>query len=194
MTKSESEIWRSLQELPGVEVSTFGKVRTLDKVTSSEKYTRFTKGHVLKQCDNGHGYLQVGIQIDKKRTMKYVHRLVAQAFIQNPDSLPEINHKDCNRSNNDVSNLEWVTHEENNQYRDKYGMSYKEYAKKNPVYAVNLDTLEVYRFESQIEASRELVVNQGNINNVIKGKQKQTGGYWFTSADSNTYDLTSHKH
>ncbi|AAP74502.1 HNH endonuclease [Lactobacillus phage phiJL-1] len=191
MINNEKEIWKSLPSVSGVEVSTLGRVRTLDKVVSSEKYTRFQKGRVLKPFDSGKGYLQVGIQIDGKRTMKYVHRLVAQTFINNLDGLPEINHKDNNPLNNNVSNLEWCTREYNMAYKEKYGTSAKESVPKSPVYAVNLKTQETLWFESQIEASRELGVNQGNINNVIKGKQNQTGGFLFTSADNNTCELTS---
>jgi predicted XRE-type DNA-binding protein len=56
------------------------------------------------------------------------------------------------------------------------------------IFAVDLNTLEVSRFESQSEASRELGVDKSNINNVIKGKRNTTGGYWFTNADENADD------
>lgn len=184
----KSETWKPVSGIPGMEVSPSGIVRTLDRVVPHGKYTQFVKGRILKPQDNGIGYLQVGFYKDGKRVNRYVHRLVAQAFIPNPDNLPEINHKDCNRSNNDVSNLEWVTHVENNQYRNKYGTSYKESAKKNPVYAVNLDTLEVSHFSSQSEASRILVIAGGNISRVLKGQYKQANGYWFVSADENITD------
>ena len=194
MIKSESEIWRSLPGIPGVEVSTFGNVRTLDRVVSSENRTRFTKGKILKQYDTTDGYLQVSIPVDGKWTSKKIHRLIAQTFIPNPDSLPEINHKDNNPLNNNVSNLEWCTREYNIAYREKYGKPAKESVPKSPVYAVNLKTKETLWFEPQMEAGRVLGVSQGNIGSVIRGNRKQTGGYWFTSADSKTYDLTSHKH
>jgi len=194
MIKSESEIWRSLPGILGVEVSTLGNVRTLDRVVSSENRTRFTKGKILKQYDTTDGYLQVSIPVDGKWTSKKIHRLIAQTFIQNPDSLPEINHKDNNPLNNNESNLEWCTHEYNIAYREKYGTPAKDFVQKSPVCAVNLKTQEKLWFESQMETGRALGVSQGNIGSVIRGNRKQTGGYWFTSADSNTYDLTSHKH
>ena len=180
MTKSESEIWKALLGVPGVEVSTLGNVRTLDRLVSSENKTRFTKGRILKQFNNGHGYLHVCIPVDGKWTRKKVHRLVAQTFIANPDCLPEVNHKNCNRADNRASNLEWCTSKYNSQYREKFGKS-----RNHPVLAINLSTLEVSQFPSQIRASQVLGVSQGNIYSVIKGNRKQTGGYWFVNADKN---------
>ena len=180
MTKSESEIWKALLGVPGVEVSTLGNVRTLDRLVSSENKTRFTKGRILKQFNNGHGYLHVCIPVDGKWTRKKVHRIVAQTFIANPDCLPEVNHKNCNRADNRASNLEWCTSKCNSQYREKFGKS-----RNHPVLAINLSTLEVSQFPSQIRASQVLGVSQGNIYSVIKGNRKQTGGYWFVNADKN---------
>ena len=97
---AEKEIWKSHPDIAGIEVSTFGNVRTLDRVVSSEKATRFVKGHVLKQFSSKGGYLRVSVQGNRKVVKKLVHRLVAQTYIPNPDNLPEINHKDCNSANN----------------------------------------------------------------------------------------------
>ena len=137
----ETEIWKSLPGVPGVEVSTFGKVRTLDRLVSSEKYTRFTKGRILKQYENGKGYFIVSIPIDGKWATKRVHRLIAKTFIKNPDNFPQVNHKDCDRTNNDVSNLEWCTASYNAQYREKYGISQTE-AQGHPLFAINLANTE----------------------------------------------------
>jgi len=187
MTKNEVELWQSLPGVTGVEVSTFGRVRTLDKVVSSEKRTRFTKGRILKQSYN-RGYLQVGIPIDGKWSKKIAHRLVAQTFIPNPDNLPDVNHKNCVRDDNRVENLEWCTPKYNIQYREKYGKELN-----HPIFAINLTTLEVSHFCSQREASRELGVNQGNLNSAIKGKRKQASSYWFVSADENADYLIKRK-
>lgn len=117
---NKAEIWKAL---PGVKVSTFGRVRTLDKEVSTKSGIRFIKGRILKQQENNCGYLQVQFYINGKQTKKYVHRLVAQMFIPNPDNLPQVNHKDCDRTNNNVSNLEFCTASYNNQYREKFGIS-----------------------------------------------------------------------
>ena len=188
----ETEIWKKHPEIPGIEVSTFGNVRTLDRVISSEKYTRFIKGRVLKQYNSSKGYLRVSIKVDWKWTMKLVHRLVAQTFIPNPNNLPQINHKDNDRTNNNVSNLEWCTAKYNSQYREKYGLSNTE-SLGHPVFAINLNTLEVSSYPSQSEASRELGVFRGNINKVTRGKLKQTGGFWFVNDDNEAADAIKNK-
>lgn len=192
MINNEKEIWKSLPGVPGVEVSTIGNVRTLDRVVSSENGTRFLKGRVLKQWGSGTGYLQVHIRIDGKQTNKLVHRLIAQAFIKNPDNLPQVNHRDCNRTNNNVENLEFCTPKYNSQYREKFGISNAE-SQGQPVFAINLDTLEVSQFPSQHEASRVLKISQGNINNVIKGRYNQVGGYWFKEDDGNDIEIDNDK-
>lgn len=191
--KGQTEIWKSHPDILGIEVSTFGIVRTLDRVVSSEKRTDLIKGRISKQYDNGRGYLNVSIPIDGKWTKKAVHRLVAQTFIPNPDNLPEANHKDGDRTNNNASNLEWCSHSYNIQYRDNCGHTAKNNAPKSPVYAINLSTMEALRFHSQSEAGRAIGVSPGNINYVIQGKRKQTGGYWLVNADDKAADLTKHK-
>lgn len=180
--ENQVEIWKTLPGVTGVEVSTLGRVRTLDRVTSSETITRFTKGRVLKQSGNNYGYLKVSIPVDGKPVTKKVHRLVAQTFLPNPDNLPQVNHKSCIRTNNNVENLEWCSRSYNMKYREKYGISNTE-SQGHPVFAVNLTTIKVYRFRSQREAERALGVSKGNINKVIKGKYKQTHGFWFVNDD-----------
>jgi len=190
--ENQEEIWQALPGVPGVEISTFGNVRTLDRLVSSEKMTRFTKGRVLKQQHNTLGYLQVNIIVDGKRITKKVHRLVAQAFIPNPDSLSDVNHKNCIRDDNRVENLEWCSKSYNQKYREKHGVSQTE-AAGHPLFAVNLATLEVSHFRSQQEAGRLLGFGQGNIGAVIRGKQKYTNGFWFTNANDDSVDLTKRK-
>ena len=182
MAKSESEFWRAHPDFEKLEVSTFGRVRTLDKMVSSEKGTYFKKGRILKQHEDIGGYLKIGFGVNGKCVNKFVHRLVAQAFIPNQNDLPQINHKDSDRTNNNVSNLEWCTASYNQKYREKYGISNTE-SQGHPVFAVNLATLEVSQFRSQGEASRTLGINLGNINSVIKGKRKQAGNYCFVNDD-----------
>lgn len=175
--EKEAEIWRKHPDIEKIEVSSLGRVRTLDRVVSNGKGTRLVKGRVLKPFGSGRGYLVVSIQSDGKRTMKYVHRLVAKTFLSNPNGFPMVNHLDCDRTNNSVKNLEWCTASYNSKYREKFVK-----ASGHPVFAINLATLEVSRFNSQREASRELGVSHGNIYSVLKGRIKQTGGYRFESA------------
>jgi len=173
--ESQGEIWKSHPDIEGIEVSSFGRVRSV-------------KGYCYKSNPGNSGYLLVQFYMNGKHVNKNVHRLVAETFIPNPNNLPEVNHKDGDRVNNNVSNLEWCSHSYNIQYREKYGE-----ALGVPVFAVNLSNPEVSWFPSQIEASRSLGLFQPNINAVIKEKYKQTGGFWFVNDDDNAVDLTKQK-
>lgn len=75
-----------------------------------------SNGKILKPYDNGYGYLIVDLNVNGKRQHKKIHRLVAEAFIPNPTNLPEVNHKDENKHNNSVKNLEWCDSSYNKTY------------------------------------------------------------------------------
>jgi len=189
---SKSEVWKSHPDIPGLQVSTLGRVRTLDKMVSNGKGMRLVKGHVLNPFVSNSGYVRMNFRVNGKRVNKSVHRLVAQTFIENPNNLPQVNHKDCDRANNNVENLEWCTASYNSQYREKYGVSRAEAAGK-PVFAINLSTLEVTHFQSQNEAGQALGINKASINIVIKGKIKQAGGYYFKEDDGNGVEIDKDK-
>lgn len=109
------EEWKSITGYEGLyEVSSYGRVRSLDKYDS---INRFLRGRILKLCDNGCGYLSVVLYSNSKRKLCLVHRMVAQAFIPNPYNLPQVNHRDENPSNNNVDNLEWC----DGKYNVNYG-------------------------------------------------------------------------
>lgn len=112
------EIWKEIK-LYGrtYEVSNLGQVRTVEERlqrSSGEYYT--IRPRVLKQRLNSDGYCQVTVGFHSKRTVVRVHRLVAMAFIPNPQNKEEVNHIDFDRTNNRVDNLEWVSHSDNIKY------------------------------------------------------------------------------
>lgn len=188
----DNEIWKPYPEFPFIEGSSWGRVRTLDRVVSTKKGMRVVKGRILKQRRNRDGYLYMHFKVNGKTVNLSVHRLVAQTFIPNPDNLPELNHKDNNPLNNKPNNLEWCTHAYNIAYKEKYGTSAAT-ALGCPVYAVNLKTWEAQWFKTQAEAGRELGVTNQHINNIIKGRQNHAHGYWFTNADNNAVEVTKQK-
>ena len=175
----KNEVWKPYSEFSFVEASNLGRVRTLDRVVSNGSGMYVVKGRILKQWHNNGGYLLVSFRVNGKVVARLVHRIVAQTFIPNPNNLPEVNHRDNDRTDNNVDNLEWCTGEYNMAYKEKYGISAAT-AVGRPVYAVNLNTLEVSRFETQTEAEHSLGVFLQSINEVIKGQRRQAGGYWFT--------------
>ena len=105
--KAFLERWRDIEGYEGLyQVSDFGEVRSLN-------YHRTGQTRDLKPRKNRYGYLQVSLCKDSKVKTHYVHRLVASTFIENPNNLPEINHKDENKENNVVTNLEYCDHKYN---------------------------------------------------------------------------------
>ena len=109
------EIWRPIEGYEGLyEVSSYGRVRSLDKYDSMN---RFLRGRILRLFTDGLGYLRAQLYSNSKRKSFLVHRLVAQAFILNPDNLPQVNHRDENPSNDNVDNLEWC----DGKYNVNYG-------------------------------------------------------------------------
>ena len=140
------EEWRPIEGYEGLyEVSNTGRVRSLDRYVKSkgESY-RLHKGKMLSPVIKDNGYLQLKLYCNGKLYKKYVHRLVAQAFIPNPDNLPEVNHRDEDKTNNRADNLEFCDHKYNMNFgtrQERYrntmlergywtGLSEKEYKKK----------------------------------------------------------------
>jgi len=182
----KKEIWKTYPEFDFIQGSNRGMVRTLDRVVSVKgNGERLVKGRILKPQRNRNGYLQVMFSVNGKNVHRSVHRIVAGCFLPNLNNWSEVNHKDNDPLNNSVSNLEWCTHEYNIEYREKYGV-----ALNHLVFAINLNTLEVLRFKSQGEASRELGVANQSINAVLKGKQKTASGFWFTEDGNRATKIT----
>lgn len=110
------EVWKSVQGYEGYyEISNLGRVRS----------TSYKGVRILKPAKMKNGYLNVILCVNQHKVHKNIHRLVAEAFIPNPNNYIAVNHKDENKENNEVSNLEWCSEEYNNRYSNK-GMLTKE--------------------------------------------------------------------
>jgi hypothetical protein len=97
------EIWKDIEDYEGLyQVSNYGRVKSLKKGAL-----------IMKPQTSKDGYKKINLRRDNKTFSFKTHRLVAKAFILNPDNLPEVNHIDGNKINNHVSNLEWITHAKN---------------------------------------------------------------------------------
>lgn len=177
----EQEVWKDIQGLEGCyQVSNMGRVRSVSRIVRAGKNKqRRTSGRVLTPWKTRHGYLQVNLGRNGKAA---IHRLVARAFIANPDNYPDVNHKDENKANNIASNLEWCNH----SYNALYGTCQEKLLKyKNtPVEMVDRATHKVLRvFESMKIAMQETGVNKVTISAVCRGIRKTGGGYIWRYAE-----------
>lgn len=184
----EKEVWKVYPDYPWIEASNLGRIRTIDRYVPYRGSKRLIKGRILKQHLRPDGYMEVGFGAGGKSVHLLVHRIVAICFIPNPDNSPEVNHKDNDKTNNSVSNLEWCSRKYNEDYKKNFGTE-----SNRPVIAINQETFEVLWFESQSEAGRNLGADSSTISKVVRGKLNKTGGCWFCNADENAVKKTKDK-
>lgn len=145
------EVWKDIEGYErSYQVSNKGRVRSLDRITNDGKAL---KGKILCQTYAGKGYLSVMLSKDGKTQRKNIHRLVAEAFLPNPNNLPEINHKSERKNENFVENLEWCDHKYNNTYGGKIERGSKH--NKVPVVQCTMDGEELFCWFSGVDAVAE---------------------------------------
>lgn len=171
------ELWRPVVGYEGLyEVSNFGRVRSLGNRTH--------KGvHILKQANKGK-YLFVELCKDGVRKQFLVHRLVAQAFIPNPENKPTVDHINMFKTDNKVENLRWATQTEQHTFidqdiREREIMKNRNSPKQKcrAVCQYTIDGAFICEYPSLSEAERQINVGNANISKVCLGKSKTAGGY-----------------
>ena len=174
ISRSKEE-WKAIQGYEGIyEVSNFGKVRSLPRYKRGNFDSKvFIEGKTIKQVKNNRGYYIVQLSKNNKVKNFSVHRLVAEAFIPNPNNFPQVNHKDEDKSNNRVSNLEWMTLKRN----INYGTRNKRMAltKGKNVKAFDDDGNFIMWFCSMAVA--EKITGISDISRCTLGKTEHAGGY-----------------
>lgn len=147
------EIWKSVKGYENYyEISNLGNLRSLDRIIiRSDGVARKIYGKKITPVPNSDGYLQAKLCKDGKQTTVKIHRIVALNFVDNPNNLPEVNHKDFNRSNNVYTNLEWVDHISNVKHSSKQG-HYVHYGVLNSNYGNT--TLKKYYLEHPEECKK----------------------------------------
>ena len=164
----EEEEWRDIKGFEGLyQVSNLGNVRSF----------KFGKVRMMKLSKGREGYLQLGLLKNGKNTTIRVHRLVAEAFISNPNNFTDINHKDECKTNNRVDNLEWCTETHN-----------IEYSCATPILQYNLLGVFLKEWVSMANVQRELNISASHICQCCKGDRKSAGGYiWRYASERRDY-------
>ena len=159
------------------EVETFVKIEGFEKyeVSNLGKVRNIKSGRVLKTSLNNNGYLRLFLCENNKRKHLYLHRIIATAFIDNPDGNPCVNHIDENKLNNDLSNLEWCTEREN----AIHGTRTKRVAEKLSQKVIQLDLNDniLNVFKSMRQAERETGIDATSISACCNGKRKSAGRF-----------------
>lgn len=179
------EIWKDIQGYEGLyQVSNHGRVKSLGRIISKNKRgERFMPERILVPCLNSSGYYLVSLGDGRTRNSVYIHRIVANAFISNPNNLPEVNHKDENKANNASDNLEWC----DRKYNANYGTVARRCAEANykPVEMIRISTgVTVRRFSSAVDAELVTGICRNSISRACHGKYKTAGGYKWRFCNS----------
>jgi len=180
--ESKEEEWRDKKGYEDLyQVSNRGRVKSLDHVTVRKNGRKLpVKGRILKPEILRNGYLRVNLYDSSGKMKKFlVHRLVCEAFHENPKNKPCVNHIDEDKTNNMASNLEWCTVAENVNYGTRTERASKASAKaqSKPVGQFTTDGKLIKVWQSTIEVQRQLGFNQGSISNAALGKRKTAYGY-----------------
>ena len=163
----DKEIWKDVEELNGAyQISNFGRLKRIKNY--SNQFTEWESNKIIKWVKDKDGYLTIAIKSPQtgKYTTYKAHRLVAKAFIPNPENLPQVNHKDENKENNSVDNLEWCTSLYNNHYGTKLVKQSK------GVEQYDLSGNLIKSWNSITEAGEYLGIDKSHIVKCCKGKAK----------------------
>lgn len=166
-----NESWKPVPGFEKVyEVSNIGNVR---RVLPNNKY-RMRKKHF-----GSRNYYEIMLSNNNNQKLCLVHRMVAAAFIPNPKNLPQVNHKDGNRRNNNIENLEWCTAKENQLHSRRVLLNAV-----HPVYCVEKDMV----YPSMALASEATGASVSHILKVVKGKRKKAGGFHWQATQDYEHD------
>jgi len=182
------EIWKDIEGYKGLYI-----ISSLGRVKSSSNNPTHSKEILLTPTINSSGYMKVELYKNKISKIYYVHRLVALTFIPNPTNKPQVNHKDGNKLNNSLNNLEWVTRSENQKHAIKLGLRTpspmigkkgKFNCNSKPINQCDIEGNIIRKWDSIADAARFYCCSQSSISNVLRGYRKTCKGYVWKYSES----------
>lgn len=182
------EIWKDIKGLEGLyQISNLGRVKSLSRFVKVKNYYIFLKERILKPSKGKYKRINLNYKSFS------VHRLVAEAFIPNPNNYPVINHIDGNKYNNNVSNLEWCTQGYNQKEAYRLGLRQptmhnlgetgKLCPNSKPVYQFNKNGVFIKYYDGASEAGRQTGISKYDISACCRNIQKTAGGYIWRYAN-----------
>ena len=180
-----NEEFRDVPNYEGLyQISNYGRVKTLQREVKNTNYSyRIVKEKILRESQCVNYYYYVILYKNQIPRPFRIHRLVAEVFISNPNKLPQVNHKDENKTNNRVDNLEWCSH----KYNMNYGTSIKRTSEKHKkkVVQYNKQNEIVEEYNSLKEAEIKIGIDSSSIMRCCQGKQGTCGGYIWKYKEGN---------
>lgn len=186
------EIWKPIKGYEGLyEISNLGRVKSLSRVTPHNGRVYPTK--ILKPHINTKKYLDVELSQNGLKQRYRIHRLVAETFIPNPNNKPQVNHIDCDKSNNRVDNLEWCDNSENQRHAFAHGLNHRgkfgDSPKAKSVLQYTLDGILMREWDSIVRVKKECGYSDGYISQCCKGKYKHAYGYVWKYKEDDKYGM-----
>jgi len=183
------EIWKDIKGYEGLyQISNLGRVKSLEKLTFNHLVFFKRKEIILKQNLDKKGYCVLGISKNNIRKTFKVHRLVAEAFILNPENKPQVNHINGIKTDNKLENLEWCTQSENMKHAFKTGLKKPNYVMKNRTGKNNPNSKKIIQYDLEgnfikqwdciMDIQRILLINRTSIWNSCKNKATAGGYKW----------------